>query len=298
MRPSDLVDGDGEPGGVIPSLGRRGLLQLAATGVAVAGMPGIARGGTPKRGGTLKHIGLEPASFDVHASVACETQLLSSFVRRTLFKFAHGAHAAPSDFTLLPDLAMRADASKDGRLYTITLREGVRWEQRPPLNGRPLTAADAQYSLDRARRLSPYASLLGPIEGIEVSGPRQLRVHLCQAFAPFLQVLAEPWTAIVPFEIEDRLGDFKSAQSLVGCGPFVLDRYERGIKAVFARNPNYYQQGLPRLDRVDWILLQDQPTALALFRAGELDIPFHDARLPRAELSAPTRATRSSTGNG
>ena len=62
------------------------------------------------------------------------------------------AGRGPSDFTLVPDLALKADVSKDGRVYTIALRPGVRWESRAPINGRELVAADpdAQLTVDLA----------------------------------------------------------------------------------------------------------------------------------------------------
>ena len=91
----------------------------------------------------LTQIGLEPLTFDVHATASCGTQLVSSLVRRTLFKVVHGARYRPSDFTLAPDLALTALVSADGRTYTIALRPDVRWESRPPPSGavRPATAA-------------------------------------------------------------------------------------------------------------------------------------------------------------
>ena len=159
----------------------------------------------------LKQIGLEPPTFDVHATASYQTQLVSSFVRRTLFKVVHGARYGPSDFTLAPDLALKASASADGRTYTITLRPGVRWESRPPVNGRELVAADVKYSLERALRKSPFAPLLGPVERIDAPDRRTVRVHLADSFAPFVHNLAEPWTAIVPPEVEDRPGDPKAA---------------------------------------------------------------------------------------
>jgi hypothetical protein len=73
------------------------------------------------RGGVLKVIGLDPSTFDIHAAhVSEEAQLVSSFVRRTLFKFVNGARYGASDFTLVPDLALGAAASADGKTYTIT----------------------------------------------------------------------------------------------------------------------------------------------------------------------------------
>jgi peptide/nickel transport system substrate-binding protein len=234
----------------------------------------------------LKHIGLEPPTFDIHATGSYQTQLLSSFVRRTLFKFVNGARYGPSNFTILPDLALKAVVSPDGKVYTIKLRPGVRWESRPPVNGREVVAADVKYSFERALRKSPYATLLGPVEKVEAPDTRTVRVHLADTFAPFVHNLAEPSNAILPPEVEDRLGDFKTAESLVGCGPFILERYEPGVKAVFARNPTYYETGLPHLDKVEWLFLRDRSTQLSLFRAGQVDIPFYDGRIPRSDVGS------------
>ena len=267
-------------------LSRRDFVQVAAGAAALGGMPAVARAQQPKRGGVIKHIGLEPPSFDIHGTVSYQTQLASSFVHRTLFKFVQGVKYGPSDFTLAPDLALRADVSKDGKVYTIALRPGVRWESRPPLNGRELTSADVKYTFDRALKKSGYANLLGQIEAVETPDKHTVRIHLGDTYAPFMHNLAEPWNAILPREVEDKFGDFKSADSMLGCGPFVLERYEAGVKAVFARNPTYYDKGLPYVDRVEWMFLKDRSTQLSLFRAGQADVPFYDGRIPRSDIAS------------
>lgn len=270
------------------SWGRRDFLKLAAGAAAAAAWPAGETFGEPrpKRGGVLKVIGLEPHTFDTHGTISEEPPLVSSFVRRTLFKYVNGARYSPSNFSLVPDLALKADVSKDGRVYTIALRPGVRWESRAPVNGRELVAADVKYSLDRALRKSPAASLLGRIEGIEAPDNYTVRVTLADAYAPFLNNLAEPWNCIMPPEVEDKMGDFKAAESLIGCGPFVLERYEPGVKAVFLRNPSYYAKGLPYLDKVEWLFVKDRSTQLSLFRAGQIDLPFYDARIPRTDVAS------------
>jgi len=269
------------------SVGRRDFLKLAGGAAVIAAAPGeVFAQAQPRRGGVLKHIGLEPPTFDTHATISYQTQLISSFVRRTLFKFVNGAKYGPSDFTRVPDLALKADVSKDGRVYTISLRPGVRWESRAPVNGRELVAADVKYSFERALKKSPAANLLGRIEGIETPDKHTVRITLADAYAPFLHNLAEPWNCILPPEVEDKMGDFKAAESLIGCGPFVLERYEPGVKAVFARNPTYYAKGLPYLDKVEWLFVKDRSTQLSLFRAGQVDLPFYDARIPRTDVAS------------
>ena len=266
-------------------VGRRAFLSM----MVGLGPPGMTSrrlgGGRPRRGGVLKHVGIDPPTFDIHGPACDATQLVSSFARRGLFKFVNGSRYGPSDLTLVPDLALNAALSADGRVYTITLRRGVKWERRAPVNGRALVAADVKYSLERALKKSPYASLLGPVDAVEAPGPHTVRLHLRSPFAPFLHNLAEPWTAILAPEVEDKLGDLKSAASLIGCGPFVLERYERGVKAVFARNPGYYQKRLPYLDKVEWIFFENRATQLSLFRAGQLDIPFYDARIAPSDTA-------------
>lgn len=265
---------------------RRDFIRLSAGAAAVAATPGAVGAQQPARGGVLKHVGLEPPTFDIHGSVSYQTQLVSSFVHRTLFKYVNGAKYGASDFTLVPDLALKADVSKDGRTYTIALRPGVRWENRAPLNGRELVAADVKYTWERALKKSGYANLLGRVEGVEAPDKHTVRVHLADAYAPFLHNLAEAWNAILPREVEDKLGDFKGAESMIGCGPFVLERYEPGVKIVFARNPGYHDKALPYLDKVEWLFVKDRATQLSLFRAGQVDVSFYDARIPRSEVPA------------
>src|SRR5262245_45524315 len=157
---------DASTEGAGPTLGRRRFLAICAGAGAGAAIPASARA-RPTRGGVLKHIGLDPSSFDIHAAASDEAQLVSSFVRRTLFKFVHGARYGASDFTLVPDLALGATPSADGKTYTITLRPGLHWESRAPVDGREVVASDVKHSLERALRKSPHAGLLGPVEGIE-----------------------------------------------------------------------------------------------------------------------------------
>ncbi len=274
---------------------RRELIALggaaAALGVAPAAWAargaGAATGGRsarrPRRGGALKHIGADAPSFDVQASGAPETQMMSSLVCRGLFRAAppgaRGAAAAP-----VPELALRAEASADGRTYVLALRPGVRWEDRAPLHGREVTAADVRHTLERALRRSPRAALLGPVQAIEVADPHTVRVRLAEPFAPFVANLADPSLAILAPEVEPA-GDLRAAASLVGCGPFVLERHEPGVKAIFARNPNYYRAGLPSLDRVEWIFVRDRATQLSLFRAGQVDVAAPDGRIGRGEAA-------------
>ena len=39
----------------------------------------------------------------------------------------------------------------------------------------------------------------------------------------------------------EQYGDLKQAESAIGTGPFLLERYEPNVKTVFKRNPDYFR---------------------------------------------------------
>src|SRR5262249_57576199 len=122
---------DASTEGAVAALGRRRFLAICAGAVAGAALPGRVHA-RPVRGGVLKHVGFDPSTFDIHTPGSEEAQLVSSFVRRTLFKFVNGSRYGASDFTLVPDLALSATPSAHGKTYTIALPHAPRWESPPP----------------------------------------------------------------------------------------------------------------------------------------------------------------------
>jgi ABC-type transport system substrate-binding protein len=68
-----------------------------------------------------------------------------------------------------------------------------------------------------------------------------------------------------------HFGDPKQPESAIGTGPFILERYEPNVKTVFTRNPTYFRPGQPYVDRVEWVVIDDASTGLAMYRAGQLD---------------------------
>ena len=77
---------------------------------------------------------------------------------------------------------------------------------------------------------------------------------------------------IVAPEMVQQFGDLKKPETAVGTGPFLLERYEPNVKAVFKRNPEYFRQGQPYVDGVEWLVIPDESTGLAMYRTGQLDL--------------------------
>jgi peptide/nickel transport system substrate-binding protein len=76
---------------------------------------------------------------------------------------------------------------------------------------------------------------------------------------------------IVAPEVVQKYGDLKTVDTAIGTGPFLLERYEPNVKTVFKRNLAYFRPGLPYVDGVEWLVVDDESTGLAMYRAGQLD---------------------------
>ena len=189
----------------------------------------------------------------------------------------------PGTTELVPDLAESYEVSDDGLVYTFTLRPGVKFH-----NGREMTAADVKYSLDRAvnpTTQSPGAGFFGSIagfdeasagdadgmSGVEVIDDQTVRITLSRPDATFLHVMALNFASVVPQEAVEEFGaDFGT--NPVGTGAFKMTDWTRGQHVIFERNPDYYQEGLPKLDMITFEVGQEPIVALLRLERGEVDI--------------------------
>jgi len=114
--------------------------------------------------------------------------------------------------------------------------------------------------------------LLEPVDRVEVVDRYTVKFLLKEPFVWLVDTLALPWTmwSVAP-ELVQQHGDLKKAETAIGTGPFMLERYDPNVKAVFTWHPEYYRQGQPYVDRVDWLVIPDESTALAMYRTGQLD---------------------------
>ena len=259
------------------ALTRRDLLK---SGVAVAAtssvspllLPRVA-GAQGKRGGMLRVRGYDPPHFDPHQTLNFKTNTTLSFVHAKLVRHKVGAGVTPGSFIVEPDLAERWE-ELDDRTVVFYLRKGVRWQNRPPVNGRELIAEDVKFTYDRflTEKANPLKYLLDPVDRVEVVDRYTVRFRLKEPFVWLANVLANPTgTWVVPREAVEKYGDLKRPESAIGAGPFILERYEPNVKTTFRRNPDYYGSPLPWVDGVEWIVMEDESVQLAAYSTGQID---------------------------
>jgi peptide/nickel transport system substrate-binding protein len=264
-----------------PYLTRRQLLQSGLATAATLCLRPLDRSsvlsaselGQPKQGGILRVRGFDPPNFDHHLTTAGFTQSTASFVYSKLVRHKVGADVPPGTFIIEPDLAERWE-ELDDTTYVFHLRKGVKWHNKPPVNGREFVAEDVKFTYERflTEKGSTNRYLLDSVDRIEVIDRYTVKFLLKEPYVWFISVLAYPTSMwIIAPEVVQQYGDLKKWETAIGTGPFILERYEPNVKAVFKRNPDYYRDGQPHVDGVEWLVINDESTGLAMYRTGQLD---------------------------
>src|SRR5215831_9385392 len=232
-----------------------------------------AEAGPPKRGGVLHVRGYDPVHFDPHQTPSFKTHTTLSFVYSKLVRHKIGPEVPPGIFHVEPDLAERWE-TPDDTTYVFHLRQGVKWHNKPPLNGRELVADDVKFTYSRfltdPGNVNRY--MLDRVERVEVVDRYTVKFVLKEPYVWLVNALANPWSMwIIAPEVVQQFGDLKKPETAIGTGPFVLERYEPNVKTLFKRNPDYFHQEQPYVDGVEWLVLEDDSTGLAMYRTGQLD---------------------------
>lgn len=244
--------------------------QPAAQAPAKAGATSAPAAGAPKRGGTLT-IGQDfpPQHFDPHKSTAWANTNITESIYDGLVQWNE------TETELKPALATSWTISPDGLTYTFKIRPNVKFH-----NGRVMTAEDVKFSIDRMRDAksgSVLASDFKDVTAVDVVDNETVKVTLGRPVATFLTNLAET-RPIVPKEAVAEL-----ETKPVGTGPFKLDKYNLNQSVQLVRNPDYWDQGKPYLDAVEFKILGDEASKEAALRSKSVDMAwFRDPRQAEA----------------
>ena len=166
-----------------------------------------------------------------------------------------------SDFELV--LAESIEPEQGAKAWTIRLKPGITFH-----NGKPVTADDVLFSLGRIIDPKDPKTGAASIGYIDLDRSRKLdkrtvRLQLKFANVGFPDDLGQYFNSIVPTDYDPK--------KPVGTGPFMFDSFTAGQRSVFKKFPDYWRDGLPRVDEVTIIdFPEDTPRVNALL-SGQVD---------------------------
>ena len=218
-----------------------------------------------KSGGTL-NMGLlvEPPGLDPFHQAADARIRLTVLIYQGLFY--EGA-----DGTAEPLLAEGFELSPDRLVYTIALRKGVKFH-----SGQPMTAKDVAYSYNYIRdpkNGSPGAGDFAVINGIEAVDDSTVKITLSAPNAALPMTLGNKYGGVVPagyFDAADAKA--KLNQTSVGTGPFKLAEFKPNSNATLERHGEYWEPGVPYLDRINFIFVPNAASLLVGLRNKRIDL--------------------------
>lgn len=169
---------------------------------------------------------------------------------------------------IIPAVADKWSVSDDGLIYDFHIRDGIKFS-----NGNEVTVEDCIYSIQRAKDAQgPWVGMLDMIKSIEDGGENNLIITLNTPSPSFLSTLAMCGFGIMPKDYCEEAGDDGIASDPVGTGPFVLHEWKQGEKMVFVKNPYYWEEGCPKVDEIDMVVVKDDSTRIMQLQSGQIDI--------------------------
>jgi peptide/nickel transport system substrate-binding protein len=212
------------------------------------------------------------ASLDPVWTTADITRNFSLAVYDTLYGF-------DAEFNVQPQMAAGDTVSSDGKEWTITLRDGLKFH-----DDTPVLARDCVATIQRFGKRDPMGTaLMARTDEIAAPDDKTIRFRLKTPFSLLTYTLAQVYCAVMPERLA-KTDAFTQVTDAVGSGPFKYVAGERipGQRVVFATNADYVPRtsGKPSfnagpkiayVERVVWNFVQDPATAAAALQSGEID---------------------------
>lgn len=165
-----------------------------------------------------------------------------------------------------PLLVTDAKQSSDHLTWTFELRKGLEFS-----TGDPVSADDVVFSLDQVRKSVNWSGMFEPIASVEATSPTTVVVKTKAPDPGLLSQLSLFAAGIIPKDF-GGVSEEEFAQHPIGTGPFQLVKWTHGQSISLERNPYYWQQGRPYLDRLLFQVTPADNSRAQQIVGGQVDV--------------------------
>ncbi|HEX9495116.1 MAG TPA: ABC transporter substrate-binding protein [Candidatus Limnocylindria bacterium] len=243
------------------------VLAACSGGTTTTGGGATAAAGAPVAGGSL--------SFALENDLINGDPMLSSaFVDRNVHYLIYDTllRSDPKG-NIIAGLATKWETSSDGKTMTLTLREGVTFQ-----DGTPFNADSVKWNLDRYRTeaKSQRKGELGSVDSVTVVDPKTVKLNLKAPFSPLAAQLVDRSGMMVSQKAVEAGGaDFTRKPVNAGTGPFAFVEAVKDDHITLAKNAKYWEKDkngvqLPYLDKITIKPITDGTVRLTQLKTGDV----------------------------
>jgi peptide/nickel transport system substrate-binding protein len=163
-----------------------------------------------------------------------------------------------------PYLATDWKISSDYKSITLTLGKGIKFH-----DGTDFNAAAVKYNLDA--NIAAHNLSLMSVSSVDVVDDYTVRLNLTQFSMSIMSYLAISSLMVSPAALQNNTKEWIMDHP-VGTGPFKLVSFQRDVSLKLEKFADYWQEGKPYLDGIEFTFVADPFTAMAAFKSGTADI--------------------------
>lgn len=214
--------------------------------------------------------GGDSVSLDPAAVTDGESIKVTQNIFETLLEFSE------QDTSVKAGLAKEWEVSEDGLTYTFKLQEGVKFHDGTDFNAEAVVKNFERWSAGAKDAFYYYNSMFRAedqdlITSVEATDEKTVVITLARPQAPFLKNIAMAAFGIAsPTAFEENPDAF--GDNPVGTGPFKFVEWKRNHSITVEKNAEYWQEGLPKLDKIIFRSIPDNSARLNALTTGEIDL--------------------------
>ncbi len=223
------------------------------------------------RGGTwLSTRSGDPPTIDAYGNLSFEAKTVSLYAHSRLFKI--GARADINPNAALPEEdAAESVETMDGQNWTVKLKQGVKFHNKAPVNGKELTTDDIMFSWEKLTAPeSPNATMVAHVTKFEAVDDYTLNVELDSPSATFKDLLAD--ANVLHIQPTEADGGYDPRLDMIGTGPWIFDQYEPSVSIKYSKNPEWFVEGKPFMDGVELFIIPEYQNRLSQFKAANTSV--------------------------
>lgn len=214
----------------------------------------------PQYGGTLVYADL----YDLTANFGYPPEIIRNGTFRIMSAAIETLFHVDEKGMIVPWLAVGYEADPSDKSLTLTLREGVKFH-----DGSNFNAESVKWNLEQ--HMAAKLSAVALVESVDVIDTHTVRFGFYEWDNTFISSLTQHTGMMVSPTAAEKNGLEWVKNNPIGTGPFEFVSHEHD-RVVFKRFDDYWQEGKPYLDGIEYIHIGDGLTRILSFRNAEIDL--------------------------